>query len=97
MVDGLPSRARTSILVQASVYYSFVQTAYLQTEDNTMAVRNLFSKRKAARLGQVPEVQSEVLPAKFRGQVAHILMNTIGPWFEERQHLPFGHSLRPSN
>jgi hypothetical protein len=45
-----------------------------------VGIFNLWSKRKAAQAGRVPELQSEHLPEKFRVQASQILLGAIRPW-----------------
>jgi hypothetical protein len=69
----------------------------MNTRSRPVGITKIFSKRKAIRTGQLPEIQSENLPERFRVQVAHIFINTIGRWVEPRRHEPPDFILRPSN
>jgi uncharacterized protein DUF7014/AbiJ-like protein len=69
----------------------------MDTRSRPVGITNIFSKRKAASAGQVPELQSSTLPEKFRGQVSHILLDTIGTWVNPPSHMPPDMVPRPSN
>lgn len=62
-----------------------------------MGIFDLFSKRKAAQQGKVPELQTQALPEKFRRQVVHLFLDTIGLWVKLPAHMPPDLVPRPSN